>query len=593
MINEHEKLKNIFFEEAAELISAAESSLLLLEKDKQNEKIIDQIFRSIHTLKGSGSLFGFENMSSLSHVLEDLLEEVRSKRVPVNDALISTLFKAIDMIKLLVEAEKSGTPASTSNLSELTNKLVELLKSFTYKKGKSITGKKSKKSPKLIGEILINEGAISEAELEKTLEKQNSPIGKILIEEGKINEKQLEETLEKQKNLGITPQTFVRVSAQKLDSLVDLVGELVISHSIIKQSSIVQDIKNQQFIVNLSHLGKVIHNMQDQIMSLRMVPISQTFNRMKRLVRDVSVKLGKKVELIIIGEDTEIDKNIVDDLNEIIVHIVRNAIDHGIEAPEERTQSGKKPVGLLELSAYPKGGNIIIEIRDDGHGLSKEKITKKAKGMKLAFDPDNDFEVQQIIFEPGFSTSEKITDMSGRGVGMDAVKKKLEGIRGKIEVSSEEGKGTVFKIILQPTLAIIDGMVFSVGAERMIIPTLSIEESLRPQKEQVITIKGNTEAVLIRGKVYPLIRLHNIFSIEKASTKPWEALVMLAKSQGRRCVILIDEIIGQQQVVVKSLGEKLQRLKAISGGAILGDGKVGLILDLDGLMDFAQQQTAS
>lgn len=556
-MNENIKLKNIFFEEASELLSNTETNLISLESNPNNKKIINQIFRDIHTLKGSGSLFDFKNINQLTHNLEDLLEAIQDKKVVKLNEPIDILFKSVDLLKLLIETEKQNKADSDQDM--LTEELIGLIKKLTEDTKKLRKPKNSAKS---------------------------TPIGELLIDNGIIKEEDLEKALDKQKSLRLSSQTSVRVKAEKLDSLIDLVGELVISHSLLTQYPAIKRIDDQQLIANISQLGKAINDLQDQIMSLRMIPISHSFNRMKRLVRDTSVKLEKEVQISISGEETEIDKNVVDDLNEILVHLIRNSIDHGIELPAERVATGKKPVGQVELNAFPRGGNIIIEIKDDGCGLPKQKIINKALKRGLNITIENEAWLYQLIFEPGFSTAEQVTSISGRGVGLDVVKKKLEEIRGKIEVYSEEGKGTTFTITLQPTLAIIDGMVFRVGSERMIVPTLSIEESLRPSKEQIITIKDSGEAVMVRGKVYPLIRLHQIFSINSGSqTKPWEALVMLANSQGRQFTILIDELIGQQQVVIKSLGERFKKLKAISGGAILGDGSVGLILDLDGLMD--------
>lgn len=723
-MNENARLKEIFFEEATDLIARIEACLLSLESEPGNKELVDNIFRSFHTIKGSGSLFDLGSINKLSHTIEDLLDDIRNGKTAISDEIINTIFKTIDLLKLLFEAEKNNK--SSDELDSLTNEIISLIKvnisdsntkktvskvetkkedanssklapfvkftdiikesitpdkkiflieinlnkkclkegldpvilfknlnkigeiivtisneqnipalselnpqilylndmsvlystahdiaeiedifEFAMAKGKiniteitesqineNFNNTVKTREPRLVGELLVEDGIISEEDIEKAIKNQARPIGEILVDEGKISSRQLEMALEKQQSMGVAPQVSVKVNAQKLDSLVDLVGELVISHSLVMQDQIIQGIEDQQLNSNLSQLGKVISDLQDQIMGLRMVPINHTFSRMKRLVRDTSVKLGKDVDLRIFGEDTEIDKNVIDDLNEILVHLVRNSIDHGIETPQNRKSLGKGQKGLIELNAYPKGGNIIVEVKDDGKGLSKKKIADKAKESGLNIDIDNEVLVHQLIFEPGFSTAEEVTTVSGRGVGLDVVKKKLETIRGKVEVSSEEGKGTTFTIILQPTLAIIDGMVFRVGTERMIVPTLSIEESLRPTREQVITIEGSNEAVMIRGKVYPLIRLHKVFSIDTKVTDPSDALVMLARSQGRQCVILIDELVGQQQVVIKSLGSRFKKLKVVSGGAILGDGRVGLILDLDGLMDSILEQTA-
>lgn len=711
------ELKHIFYEEAEELLSKIEACLLQLEQATADGELINEIFRSVHTIKGSGAFFEIKNLNQLSHKLEDLLDTLRSKDPSViNDEVVELLFKSLDATRLIINSDKEGDTAlqtqlqkitseimgeigdlagrldaaeeggkSAGSLNEFQNNAAQIAKSYrqgnyffnikiklaksclsegldplsflrNLNKNGSIIANISnhQRIPKLseldpkeqyinemhilyatkqtpesindilefanqkgnitvaevsenelitflgrnittdraevkhLGELLIEDGILSKSDLEQALEKQQRPIGEILVEENKITKEQLQDALTKQKKQG-GKQTSIKVNASKLDALVDLVGELVISHSLVMQSPILKSNTDAYLAANASQLGKVIGDLQDQIMSLRMIPISHNFSRANRIVRDVCSQLNKQVKLSVFGEDTEIDKNISDDLNEVLVHLIRNALDHGIEMPDERQSANKPASGKLQLIAYPKGGNIIIEVKDDGCGLDKQAILDQAKQKGVDVDQDVDSLIYRLIFEPGFTTAKKVTNLSGRGVGLDVVKRKLEAVRGKIEVSSKLGKGTTFKVTLQPTLAIIDGMVFRVGAERLIIPTLAIEESLRPLKEQVIQVENNSEAVMIRGKVYPLLRLHKLFSIDTDSINPWESLVMVAKSQGKTCVILIDELIGQQQVVIKSLGDRFKHLKSVSGGAILGDGRVGLILDLDGLLESTMQ----
>lgn len=726
MSEEQEYLKNIFFEEAIDLFVSVENNLLALEETPGDKELINDIFRDVHTIKGSGSLFDFAIFNKLAHSMEDLLDAIRSDKVGVDAPILDMLFKSLDLLKLLMDGEKEqrqdrgldglaselvamlstlivkesknteGPVKLDSPVIKLSKKLIrrfsanaddirelhadgnsiylvkiklnktaivegldplsllrnlkrqgEIIDSvsnakdivtldkldiknlylneftvlyasrcdleeildifeFAMEKGKITVGKfpaeqlyeyftsagsSSRRTDKL-GELLLEDGSINEDDLEKALDSQSKPLGQILIDQGKITDSQLEKVLERQRDSGVASQISVRVNAQKLDSLVDLVGELVISHSLLMQSPAVCQNEDSQLAATFSQHAKVINDLQDQIMSLRMIPIESNFKRARRLVRDVALKVNKQIDLEISGEDTEIDKNIADDLNEILVHLIRNAIDHGIESPQERVAAGKHEAGTIELAAYPKGGNIVIEVKDDGKGLDKEKIIEKAVKSGLDVETKSDADIYKFIFNAGFSTAKQVTNLSGRGVGLDVVKKKLDAIRGKVEVACEPGQGTTFILTLQPTLAIIDGMVFRVGSERMIIPTLAIEESLRPTDEQIISFEGKAEAVMIRGKVYPMIRLHEAFSINNAATKPSEALVVLTKAQGKSCVILIDELIGQQQVVIKSLGERFKHIRAISGGAILGDGRVGLILDLDGLIDSSAYQAS-
>lgn len=324
-------------------------------------------------------------------------------------------------------------------------------------------------------------------------------------------------------------------------------------------------------------------------MSLRMVPIDNVFRKMNRLVRDVARKMGKEVELILNGKDTELDRNVVEALNDPLVHMVRNSIDHGVEMPDERERVGKPRQGRVELKAYHQGGSINIEIIDDGKGLRKDKILKKAVDNGLV-SPDaqlSDQEIYQLIFAAGLSTAEKVTDISGRGVGMDVVRQNMERLRGRIDISSVEGKGTTFTIRLPLTLAVIDGLIVKVGSNKYVLPILSIEQSLRPKSDQISTVQNRGELCMVRGQLLPLLRLHRMFNVTPRTEDPTEALVVIVQDNERRVCILVDELLGQEQVVIKSLGDGIDKVPGISGGAVLGDGNVSLILDVPGLIELA------
>ena len=324
-----------------------------------------------------------------------------------------------------------------------------------------------------------------------------------------------------------------------------------------------------------------------------MVPIKATFQKMVRLVRDLARTRGKKVALEMFGEDTEIDRNVVDELYEPMVHMIRNSIDHGLESPAERKAAGKSEKGFVQLRAYHKGGNIMIEIQDDGKGLNKNSIIEKAISSGL-IDSDaqlTESEIFQLIFQPGFSTAKQITDVSGRGVGMDVVKKGIEKLQGRVDVQSTEKKGTTVIISLPLTLAIIEGMVIRVGRERYIVPTMAILESFKPKKEDYFTVKAKGEMVMARGHLIPLIRLDRLFRIEGDAENPWDGLVVVVENKEEQRGLLLDELLGQEEIVIKSLGEALKRTKGLAGGAILGDGRVGLILDIGGLFELAERQT--
>lgn len=386
--------------------------------------------------------------------------------------------------------------------------------------------------------------------------------------------------------MGKATSETVKVDTQKLDSLVNLVGELVIANALINEflGSNANGANK-----NISHLNKIVKEIQDEVMSMRMVPLKSTFQKMARLVRDVSSKMGKKVHLEISGEDTELDKTVTEEIGDPLVHIIRNSIDHGIESNEERVAKGKPAEGLVRLDAFHRGGNIVIEVEDDGKGLSKERLLKKAieKGLVEPNASLSDQQIYNLIFAAGFSTAEKVTDISGRGVGMDVVKKNVERLRGKVDISTVEGKGTKISIKLPLTLAIIDGMIVQVGAEKYIVPMLSIEESIRPKKDDISTVLHRGELINVRGKLLPMVRLHNLYNIKPKKTNPWEALILIVEGEGHRCGLLVDDLLGQQQIVIKSLGEQFRNIRGISGGAILGDGHIGLILDVGGIINLA------
>jgi two-component system, chemotaxis family, sensor kinase CheA len=366
-----------------------------------------------------------------------------------------------------------------------------------------------------------------------------------------------------------------------------MVGELVIAQSMVLNNPGLEMLKDQKLQKDSAQLRRITSELQRISMAMRMVPIKSTFQKMIRLVRDLSKKSGKEVQLDMKGEETEIDRNMVEEIYEPLVHMIRNALDHGIEMPEDRAQLGKDPRGTIILSAQQKGGNIVIEIQDDGRGLDAAKIKAKAVKVGLIASTDNieDGALYELIFQPGFSTKEVVTEVSGRGVGMDVVKKSIDRLRGKIDIASTQGRGSAFQFKLPLTMAIIDGMVIRVGDERYIIPTVAMNESLRPPKESYVTVQGRGEVINVRNQLMPLVRLHEIFGIEPRCLNPWDALVLVVGENNRSYCLLADEIIGRQEVVIKSLGESMRHVMGVSGGAILGDGKVALIVDVKGVVN--------
>ncbi|MCK5229414.1 MAG: chemotaxis protein CheA, partial [Desulfobulbaceae bacterium] len=377
----------------------------------------------------------------------------------------------------------------------------------------------------------------------------------------------------------------IKVNVDKLDVLVNAVGELVIMQSLVRQNSLIMGLNNPKLTRDFGQLTRITSELQKTAMAMRMVPIRQTFQKMIRLVRDLSKKSGKQVDLIMEGEETEIDRNMVESIYDPLVHMIRNSVDHGVQTPKEREAVGKPGKGTVWLRAYQKGGNIVIEIEDDGQGLNAKKIREKAilRGLIQESDQVSDYDLNNLIFTAGFSTVDKITDVSGRGVGMDVVKKTVEKLRGKVEIISQSGKGSLFVIRLPLTLAIIDGIVVRVGEERYIIPTTGIRESLRPEEKNLNTVYGRGETLLIRNRLLPIIRLYEIFNVEPTSTDICDAIVVVVETEGYERALMVDELLGKQEVVIKSLGGYMTNISGVAGGTILGDGRVGLILDLPGL----------
>ena len=383
-----------------------------------------------------------------------------------------------------------------------------------------------------------------------------------------------------------TPDTgSVRVETAKLDYLMDMVGEMVIAQSLIRHSHILLSSTDSRLIGDLSHLARVTAEVQRATMSMRMVPVAHLFQKIERVIRDLSRKAGKQVVLQTSGTDTEVDKTVAEELSDPLLHMVRNSVDHGIETPEERALAGKPAVAVIKLAAYHQGGQIVIEISDDGRGLNAEKIRAKAEQKEIisANAQLTELEVYQLIFAPGFSTAEKITDVSGRGVGMDVVRRNVEKLRGRIETQSELGKGTTFLLKLPLTLAIIDGLVVAVGNNHYIVPLSVVREIFQPLASTLFSVEGKEEMVLVREQLLPIVRLNQRLGVKSKIETPSEGLLVVVESESKLYCMLVDDLLGKQEVVIKSLGETFQDASGFSGCAVLGDGRVGLILDTDGI----------
>jgi len=376
--------------------------------------------------------------------------------------------------------------------------------------------------------------------------------------------------------------TSIRVGVEKVDQVINLVGELVITQAMLAQTASTLDpVLHDRLLNGMEQLERNARDLQEAVMSIRMMPMDYVFSRFPRLVRDIAGKMGKQIELQTYGRATELDKSLIERIIDPLTHLVRNSLDHGIETPEKRVAAGKDPVGQLVLSAQHNGGNIVIEVSDDGGGLSREKILKKAMAQGLAVNENSpDDEIWQLIFAPGFSTAEKVTDISGRGVGMDVVRRNIQDMGGHVQLSCEPGHGTTTRIVLPLTLAILDGMSVRVGEETFILPLNHVTESLQPTNDQIYSVAGNERVMHVRGEYLPLVEMHRVFSVGEAQTDPTQAIAVIMQAEDRRFALLVDHLIGQHQVVVKNLESNYRKVPGISAATILGDGSVALIVDV-------------
>jgi two-component system, chemotaxis family, sensor kinase CheA len=551
-----------FIIESGECVSNSEAALLTLEATPSDTEAVNTVFRAFHTVKGTSAFLGLQRMADFAHEAESLLSRVRDKEI-----------------------------AYTSGCADLSLRSVDMLKAMLTDISRAIDSDKRVVVPPGYSALVV---ALSGYDPSHDAQLVAAPRAAVVA---------LAETPEERPRAAAattTPSTgdsTVRVRTDRLDRLIDLVGELVIAEAMIAGDPIIAGASgatHHELARKVTHAGKITRELQELAMSMRMVPLRTMFQKLTRLVRDVAVKAGKQVEFVTEGEETEIDRNMVDILGDPLVHMVRNAIDHGLETPDEREQRGKTRTGRVRLAAFNAGGNVVVELRDDGKGLDRDRIVRKAieKGLIETDKGLSDSDIFALIFAPGFSTVDTVTDLSGRGVGRDVVRRNIESIRGRIDIASSPGKGTTFTIRLPLTLAVTDGMLVRVGSERFIVPTVNIHMSFRPEPSMMSTVIGRGEVVMLRGEVMPMIRLHRLFQVPDAVERATEGLLMIVgDGEQRRSVLLVDELLGQHQVVAKTLGDWLGTVRGISGGAILGDGRVGLILDVGDVVALGQSDT--
>jgi two-component system chemotaxis sensor kinase CheA len=584
-----------FVTEAIEHLESIEVNTLVLEDTPDDNEALNAVFRPFHTIKGVSGFLNLMRINHMAHALENLLDQARSGKLLIDGNCIDIILDGVDVLRNMITQVEGvtgeNTPVYFMDTTQLERRIQAVLDGEAEPEPKS-------EAPKL-GEVMLEKHIIDNEGLDKALahqqEKPHRKLGEIMVSAGVAGPAEVAEGIKTQKSLSRSsrPQAReVKVNTTKLDNLLDMVGELVIAQSMVQANPHVQQIADRKLHTDLAQVSRITTDLQKSTMAMRMVPIKQTFQKMVRVARDTAKKQGKDVNLVLKGESTEIDRNMVEKFYDPLMHMVRNSVDHGLESPDERKQIGKPVQGKVILSAYHKGGSVCVEIKDDGKGLNKDRILQKAikQGMVNEGDSLKDEEIFKLIMQPGFSTAEKVTEISGRGVGMDVVQKTIDSLRGKIDIKSTPGEGTVFTIALPLTLAIIDGMVVQVAGERYILPTVAVAESLRPVNKDYSTVQGRGEMIMIRGNLIPLVRLHEIVEATPEFQDPWDALVVVIEHHGSKCCLLVDRLIGRQEVVIKSLGESLKHVKVAAGGAIMGDGRVGLILDVEGVFKSHQGQ---
>ncbi|AYC32583.1 chemotaxis protein CheA [Pseudomonas cavernae] len=563
----------VFFEEAEEHLSRLELLLLGLDLEQPDREELNSIFRAAHSIKGSSGMFGFDDLTAVTHELETLLDRVRSGQLALHAQMVDTCLLARDVLQRLLDAHRYQQPDPQIPMADIIGRLRELLEAPAV----AATGEDD------FGCFDDAPGAPAEAAAEDEAfgffdDAPGTPAvvpvaAPVVVASSKPAAAEGE-------------SSSIRVSVEKIDSLINLVGELVITQAMLNQLGDQLDPALYERIhQTLAQLEHNTRDLQESVMSIRMLPISCIFSRFPRLVRDMATKLGKQVELHLQGEHTELDKSVIERLSDPLTHIVRNSIDHGIETAEQRLAAGKPATGSVRLAAFHRGGNIVVEISDDGRGLSRERILAKAqeKGLPV-HDGMADAEVWQLVFMPGFSTAEVVTDLSGRGVGMDVVKRNIQSMGGRIDIESVAGMGTRIAIRLPLTLAILDGMIVSVTGVNYVIPLTYIVESLQPRTEDIKGLGGEEGALIcVRGEYLPLLSLQDLLGVSSPAQRAERAIVVILEAEGRPFALQVDELVGQQQVVIKSLEQNFRRIEGIAGATIMGDGSVALILDVDAL----------
>lgn len=613
MANGMEQFLQVFFEETDEHLATLELLLIGLDLDQPDPETLNGIFRAAHSIKGSSGMFGFDDLTAVTHELETLLDRIRCGQTALRAEMIEVFLEARDILQRLLDAHREQRPDTSVPVQATVERLRAWLAEPAASAQDDTFGlfDDAPGSPEAVGSDSDDAfGFFDDAPGTPATAVAGEDFGffdqapgvpsagseAAAAPSAPAPAPAKAAVAARSESRGEGESSSIRVSVEKIDSLINLVGELVITQAMLSQLS--EDLDPTHYERLQQALAQLEHNtrdLQESVMSIRMLPISFIFSRFPRLVHDTSARLGKQVELILQGEHTELDKSVIEKLSDPLTHIVRNSIDHGIETPAERLAAGKPAQGSVKLAASHQGGSVVVEISDDGRGLSRERILAKAREKGLAVhDGMSDGEVWQLIFMPGFSTAETVTELSGRGVGMDVVRRNIQAMGGRIDIDSAPGMGTRMCIRLPLTLAILDGLIVAVEKVNYVIPLTYIVESLQARADDVRGMAGDEAAVIrVRGEYLPLFSLHELLHIDAQPLPPERAIVVILESEGKSFALQVDELVGQQQVVIKSLEQNFRRIDGIAGATIMGDGSVALILDVDALPRLAAQGETS
>ena len=598
-----------FVAETTDLLDSTEHNLLQIESDPSDAPQIDEAFRSIHTIKGNAGFFGFGNIEKMCMDIETRMDDVRKGKRKADHTIVTELLTNLDQLLNALQAisgpgdaapvENTDAGGSTAdNSSEAEEEDWDLDDDDENDEDDEDDERDGGSgSYKPLGDLLVEMGVISENDVETALEEQQRKIGEILIKQGAAKEEIVEKVLAAQTTARAeakkkdeqykVKRKDIRVDMRRLDKLFDLMGELITAEAMVISHPEMEGVEIESFSRAASSMSKITREMQEITMAIRMIPLEGLFNKMRRLVRDLARKFEKKIDLHLSGQETEMDRNVIEEISDPMVHIIRNSIDHGIEDADIRESRGKAAAGNIWLDAKYEGNEIWITIKDDGGGLNREKILKKARENGLiegSGEEMPDEEAFKLIFEPGFSTADQVSEISGRGVGMDVVRRNIDKLRGKIGTESSPGNGTSIILKIPLTLAIIDSIIFRVGEMLYSLPIEDIIEFQKIEKRQLTATSNGEEVLRLRNEIMPIIELYRFYNIKNSITNPEEGLFIIAQTGQKKAAILVDEIIGNRQVVVKPLPDYMGEIRAVSGCSVLGSGEICLIIDTSALL---------